>query len=298
MGELACEVCGKTFPQTNKYRVSKTCSRECRYELAAKSTRERSGALVVSICQGCGGEFENRTAKPKKFCSRGCFDASRAEASRVRKTCIQCGEEFSAFKRTDQGYCSPLCRNRHTAAQRTINYPRCRACGEPTESYNRVYCPKHTVPGGPKLQPRLEAICVGCGELFSRPAGYAGKMKYCSNKCSHHEVKSVRDKFVVELNDKAVVFHSMWEVRFVAACERFNIPWRRYDGPDIITSEGVYRPDFIVNDQVVDVKGWLRPESAAKIGEAREQGLDVVMIDKTKLVLLEQGCNVDGLLAS
>ena len=281
MGESLCEVCGKAFPQTNKYRVSKTCSRECRYILSARSTKETSGALTVSVCQGCGGEFENRTAKPKKFCSRGCFDASRAEASRVRKTCIQCGEEFSSFKRTDQVYCSPTCRNRHIASRRENNYPLCRSCGASTESYNRVYCPEHTVPGGPKAQPRLEAVCIGCSEPFSRPAGYAGKMHYCSNACSHREVKSVRDKFVLTLNDKAVVFHSGWEIRFVAACLRFDIPWRRYDGPDIQTSQGVYRPDFIINDStVVDVKGWLRPESEVK---CRESGVPLV----TKEDLLE-----------
>jgi hypothetical protein len=282
--ELNCQVCGKTFAQTNKYRASKTCSRECRYQLSAKSTRETSGALILATCQGCGGEFETRTAKPTKFCSRECFDQSRAEASRVSRTCVQCGEEFSAFKRTDQTYCSPTCRNRHLAAQREHNYPRCRACGESTESHNRVYCPEHTVKGGPKLKPRLEAVCVGCGEPFSRPAGYSGKLKYCSNKCSHREVKSVRDKFILDLNDKAIVFHSMWEVRFVAACERFDIPWRRYDGPDIATPAGTYRPDFIIHDDtVVEVKGWLRPESAVKI-----DGTTVLFINKDALLAFER----------
>ena len=154
MEELVCEVCGKAFPQTNKYRASKTCSKACRYELSAKSNKDTQGAsLMTSVCQGCGSEFSNRTAKPKKFCSRVCFDDSRAEASRVKKTCIQCNKEFSSFKRTDQVYCSPVCRNRHVAAQRSHNYPQCRSCGNSTESDNRVYCPEHTVTGGPKPQP-------------------------------------------------------------------------------------------------------------------------------------------------
>ena len=99
------------------------------------------------------------------------------------------------------------------------------------------------------------------------------------------------------LNEKTVVFHSMWEVRFVAACERFSIPWRSYDGPDIQTSEGVYRPDFIVNgDYVIDVKGWLRPESEQKVIEAREQGVDVHIVDKDDLEIMEAGADLAGLI--
>jgi hypothetical protein len=97
-------------------------------------------------------------------------------------------------------------------------------------------------------------------------------MKYCSNQCSHKEVKSVRDKFVMELGDKAVVFHSMWEMRFVVACDKYNIPWRRYDGELIVTSVGNYRPDFFVgeNDDIVEIKGYLDSDSAIKI-EAGKQ---------------------------
>ena len=36
------------------------------------------------------------------------------------------------------------------------------------------------------------------------------------------------------------------------------------------------------------MKGWLRPESAAKIGEAREQ-VDVMLIDESALCALESG---------
>lgn len=120
-------------------------------------------------------------------------------------------------------------------------------------------------------------VCLGCGEEFSRPHHYPGKMKYCSNKCSHAQRKKVRDKFIADLPEGAVVFHSGWEIRFWAACLRHDIPIRSYDGPDIETSEGIYRPDFIVNDSdVVEVKGWLRPESEVKL---RESGVTVVRED-------------------
>lgn len=110
-------------------------------------------------------------------------------------------------------------------------------------------------------------------------------MKYCSNKCSHHEVKSVRDKYVADLNGKAVVFHSGWEVRFWAICLRLEVDVRRYDGPDIETTEGVYRPDFIVgpDELIVEVKGWEeRPGTAEKLLDA-----GVVLVGKESLNELE-----------
>lgn len=135
----------------------------------------------------------------------------------------------------------------------------------------------------------VKYTCLGCGNPFERPWFYAAKNKYCSNACSHRQVKKVRDKFIADLPGGAVVFHSMWEVRFVAACERFDVPWRSYDGFDIQTSHGLYRPDFIVNaNTVIDVKGYLRPESAAKIADARTRGFDVEVIDRHALVRFEE----------
>lgn len=272
-----CVNCNSEFDQKNKYRETKTCSTKCRYEMSAKSTRAKSGAIMISACQGCGTDFENRVAKPKKFCTWDCMVKHRVEDSRQSRICEGCGNEFTHFKRQDQRTCSPACRNKVTARQRDKNYPKCVTCGIPTGSYNRIYCDEHRPRTGQKPAPRKVARCLGCGEEFSRPSGWQGKMHYCSNACSHKQVKSVRDKYVAILNEKAVVFHSGWEIRFWAVCLRFDIPIRSYDGPDIDTSAGTYRPDFIVNgDTVIDVKGWLRPESEVKY---REAGIHLVSRD-------------------
>ena len=282
-----CQNCGKEFQPRSKYYPAKACSKECRYALSAKNgTGKLRGRREERVCPRCDKQFICRVAKPQTYCSWDCMMAERVEESRAKRTCEVCGKEFTHFKRQDQRTCSPACRNKLTGSRREVNYPRCPECGVSTGSYNRKYCDEHR-PNRPGIKPlpRKTAICVGCGEEFSRPGSYPGKMKYCSNKCSHHEVKSVRDKFVLGLNEKAVVFHSMWEVRFVAACERFDIPWRRYDGPDIETSEGTYRPDFIIwDDTVVDVKGWLRPESEAKCREA-----GVRLVTREDLLEFERG---------
>jgi hypothetical protein len=286
-----CEACGGEFVQKHPYHTMKTCSKECRYKLSAKSNRESSGRWETKVCP-CGVEFQSAVAKPKTYHDWDCMMKHRIEESRATRTCEVCGNEFTHFKRQDQRTCSPACRNKLTAAQREVNYPECRECGVSTGSYNRIYCDEHR-PNRPgrKALPRKTATCLGCGEEFSRPGSWPGKMNYCSNKCSHSEVKSVRDKFVLNLNDKAIVFHSLWEVRFVAVCARLDIDWRRYDGPDIETSQGVYRPDFIIGNKpseglTVEVKGWEdRPGTPEKLAES-----GVLVIGKAHLEVLE-GCS-------
>lgn len=284
--ETPCEYCNKTFQQKSKYpsKWTKTCSVECRRLLAAKSTRESSGRYETATCIGCGNEYQNAVKKPKKYCTWDCMMDYRAREARDSRTCQVCGTTFTFFKRQDQRTCSAACRNKLTGSLRENHYPECTECGSSTGSYNRIYCDEHR-PGRPgrKPTPRKTATCLGCGEEFSRPGTWPGKMNYCSNKCSHSQQKKVRDKFVLNLNEHAVVFHSGWEIRFWAACLRFDIPIRSYDGPDIQTPAGTYRPDFIINDDtVVEVKGWLRPESAVKIDSA------ALFIDKEALLAFER----------
>ena len=275
--------CGKEFEQKSKYRESKTCSKECRYVVSAATTKSSSGRWETKTCP-CGLEFQSAVNKPQTYHDWDCMMKHRVEDSRASRTCEnpECGKEFTYFKRQDQRTCSPECRNKVTAARREVNYPECRTCGVSTGSYNRVYCDEHR-PNRPGRKPaeRKTATCLGCGEEFSRPGHWKGKMKYCSNRCSHREQKKTTDVGAL-LNDKGtLIFRSTWEMRFHSACLRFDIPIRSYDGPDIDTSAGTYRPDFIINgDTVIDVKGWLRPDSEIKY---REAGVRLV----TKEELLE-----------
>lgn len=247
-----------------------------------------SGSWVSATCANprCGAEFQHRRSKTQKYCTKECYNRMVSESAERERVCERpgCGNVMTNFGRQEQRFCSVACRNKHTASSRGVNYPECLTCGVSTGSYNRIYCDEHRPRPGRKAAPRKTAECLGCGEEFSRPAHWQGKMHYCSNKCSHIQQKSVRDRYVAILNDKAVVFHSGWEIRFYAACLRFDIPIRSYDGPDIDTSAGTYRPDFIINDDtVIDVKGWLRPESEAKCREA-----GVHLVTKEDLVEFER----------
>lgn len=286
--QSTCVICSNEFTP-KKGSKAKTCSPICREKYRVQRTVEvsvREDAWVTKACAVCGKEFTRRKDKVGVVCSVECRGVKQTKEAQTASTCTVCGKKFTHYARQERGTCSVKC----AARTRDINFPKCRVCGVSTGSYNRIYCGEHrpSRPGRKPL-PRKVATCLGCGEEFSRPAGYPGKMHYCSNKCSHSQQKKVRDKYALIMNDHAVVFHSGWEIRFWAACLRFDIPIRSYDGNDIETSEGVYRPDFIIwDDTVVDVKGWLRPESEVKCREA-----GVHLITKADLLTLEQCSNGD-----
>ena len=169
-------------------------------------------------------------------------------------------------------------------------------CGQPAQNLRSKYCGAECRRKWGRKPPlrMVGHVCLCCGKSFTLPWNYPSKGKYCSNACAHRQVKKVRDKFIADLPEGAVVFHSGWEIRYWAVCLRRDIPIRSYDGPDIETSQGIYRPDFIVGDgKVVDVKGWMRPESQIKIEESRAQGVEVTVVDKAALLALEQGAPHD-----
>lgn len=203
---------------------------------------------------------------------------------RAEKDCPTCGEHFACV-RPEQVYCSRKCIQSKGRAHLVC------PCGVNTGSYQKKYCcDDHRKKWQKHKKPTLMIThtCLGCGETFERRYNYPGKLKYCSNKCSHSQQKKVRDKFIADLPEGAVVFHSGWEIRFWSVCLRLDIPIRSYDGPDIQTSQGVYRPDFIIgqDDLIVEIKGWEdRPGTPEKLAES-----GVLVIGKSHLEVFE-GCS-------
>lgn len=62
-----CKGCGNEFhPRQGRLETNEWCSRKCFY----KSHR------VCEVCPSCGKEFYHRKGKPRKYCSRKCWDGS------------------------------------------------------------------------------------------------------------------------------------------------------------------------------------------------------------------------------
>lgn len=142
-----------------------------------------------------------------------------------------------------------------------------------------------------KANPPRVAICLGCGEEFTRPYSYPSKMKYCSNECAKREQKKAWGKVGVKTHDGVLILRSMYELRFVAVCERRGWDWRNYDGEAIQTSDGSYRPDFIIDrgngEEIVEVKGYYEGDVPWKVKEAQDQGYKVWLVDQAVLKELE-----------
>jgi hypothetical protein len=309
--ERRCDACGQEYTPKN------TRSRYCSHSCANKGIKtfgkvSYQTAMRLHVCEHCGETFSlpasNRNTN--RFCCRSCFDLWN-ENRRVKKViehrvpkverrrgntqlvCVACGESFEA-QRSDAMFCAD-CRNNGGYMRQ---YQRSRVgtcpCGQPSKTRNSKYCSsdcRKKFGRYSKPSPVDTAICLACGEEFSRPHGYVSKMRYCSNACSHTAIKSVRDKYVLTLNDKAVVFNSMWEVRFVAACERFGLRWERNTTHSVSGAFGEYTPDFIVNGgTIVEVKGHVREEALEKLDAGRAVwGERFVVIDKAALIRLESG---------
>lgn len=186
-------------------------------------------------CKKCG---EKCKSPYSTFCSRECYH------NYYEWPKCPCGKDL--YRKHGPTYCSPECRQKYRQYKKV----------------NRADNPDRW------------SICLGCGEEFSRPSWWPTDMKYCSNECAHREQKKGWGKIGLKYEDGSVlIFRSKYEMRFAAACERFGLEWRSYDGPAFETSYGNYRPDFIVvvdgEEKIIEVKGQVTQREIDKSQESK-----------------------------
>lgn len=294
-----CEWCQTEFEQP-KYRTVKFCGKECQ----VASYRDKASVKLNCYC--CYKIFKVRKSESdRKYCSQECYvkDMPSNPNTIVKpkptgtKICERCSAEFAPkhnFARTR--FCSTDCAN---LSRRTLMPQNCIVCSTEftSKKQDAKFCSrecyiKHGIPGRPKGE-WITFTCIGCGEEKSVSQSYTSKKMYCSNKCAKKERKFAWNKTGLDLQDGSVlIFRSGYELRFYAVCLRFDIPIRNYDGPDIQTSLGVYRPDFIIKlygqEFIVEIKGYMDPESETKVLEASTTNEFFMVIDKTKLLEIEK----------
>lgn len=135
-------------------------------------------------------------------------------------------------------------------------------------------------------------ICPICGKKYKNNG-----LKYCSKECSDkgrsiNLSKSLKGKCGgLRLNAykkyKSGLYHgihcdSSWELAFVIYCEDHNIKIKRnkkYLTYIFENKEYKYYPDFIINEQLYEIKGYENDKAKAK----HEQHPEVIYLDKQKM---------------
>lgn len=142
-----------------------------------------------------------------------------------------------------------------------------------------------------KVKPKLR-ICACCGNLFE----VYNNSKYCSKEClnkSRHEKLSqiAKTRNLGGLNPSTthkyykkglfdgIQCDSSWELAFLIYCKDHNIVVERNIEPLYYIFEGKqckFYPDFIVNDELVEIKGYFDKRNIEK----KKQNPQVRFIDK------------------
>ena len=252
---------------------------------------EHSGISRDSVIRYLGENGLRAPVGTRAGSSRGPYK-KRKKATFDPRGCIECGDRFTP-NGSAQRYCDKCGgpkRHYENYIQRHVG--KC-PCGQDAIP-GRKYCSdehriKYGWVGRPP-NPPITFTCLGCAQEFTIPGWKSNrKRKYCSNECAKREQKKGWGKVGVETPDGVLVLRSMYELRFVAVCERHGWDWRNYDGPAFETPLGKYRPDFVVEGEVVEVKGWVNDRSRAVRASAREAGVKVRLVDIRLLERLEDG---------
>ena len=206
------------------------------------------------------------------------------------RVCSNCGNEYKPTG-TSQKYCAS-CKLQGVwytehYKKRSILCP----CGKPTE-YTAKFCSLECKRkyGSPRqrVKPDKVAICLTCGNEFSKPWHYPSQMKYCSNPCAQKHTKAIRH-IVVKESD--VVLDSTWEALFWGLCGFNKIEVERFDRQNAIEwkSNQWYAPDFWLPeyDLAVEIKGMVDDDDHEKWAATNEV-MSLVILGRPELERLQK----------
>lgn len=203
---------------------------------------------------------------------------------RVQLNCIRCGKPYeleiseSLYKRGKyRKHCSRSCANiRHftdeTNKKRRESVIRFQK-GHPDLIHHKIY------------------VCNECGKQFTTQTNEGGR-KYCSSYCRNafmrrhiydnaggYRIGSGRGK---QGRYKGIHCDSSWELAFLVYNMDHNIPIQRCTDPITYNFEGKshkYYPDFNVNGQLIEIKGYKTKQWEAKLSAAKNKIITLYIQD-------------------
>jgi endogenous inhibitor of DNA gyrase (YacG/DUF329 family) len=187
---------------------------------------------------------------------------------KFNRVCPKCGKEFVVVgtqSEFDKGklrrFCSRSCANSRTHNEKTK--------AKTSEAISRYY-KTHKYPTGFYVQVKTYH-CKQCGKPFTMKDNRdTGGRKYCSSKCReiwmrnnvYNKAGGYREKSGRGKSGwyKGIYCSSTWELAFVIYHLDHNIPIYRCTQKFKYIYNGVWRtyhPDFIVNNQIIEIKGYV-----------------------------------------
>lgn len=179
--KINCKTCGKEF-EIFKYQVgqSKFCSRKCFTRKITKNCENCRNEFQVAEC-----------LKSKKFCSKNCYiSAQKNNSTSIVKLCVVCKKEFSVFlhladKKT---FCSRVCFDSSRAVIELQNgfTRKCSYCETDFSPKRKIskYCSKNCAYASFALKRKVEPnkVCEYCNKKF-RACLSQPQRKFCSQDC-------------------------------------------------------------------------------------------------------------------
>lgn len=195
--------------------------------------------------------------------------------------CLKCNDEYKVYvseqnylKGNYKKYCSRKCANSHNRTEESkkktslalIKDPYIRICDNcniefKTKNKKVMHCSSKCVYENPKVREKLSNSNTGkCGGY--REKGGRGKQGWY----------------------KGIFCNSSWELAYVIYCIDNNIKIvRNKEGFNYIFNNKTFKfyPDFIVNGEYVEIKGYLDEKNKAKISQFSKQ---ILIIDKISII--------------
>ena len=226
---------------------------------------------VNCICQYCGEKLDNSTKLVQHIrkCNKNPQNVSNIKLQQwifEKHTCEKCGKVMTEKFHSGR-FCSYSCANSHKHSEETKDKIR-----QSVKKTNKKKETKETLAKNYYKNPNK---CIICGKILDYKHRYN---KTCSKECLHIRlsqnannriqtgsitiggVTSTSGNHGKQGNYKGIHCDSTYELAYVIYMLDHGYDIKRYIGSfDYLDNDGKlrkYYPDFIVNDTIVEIKGW------------------------------------------
>lgn len=252
------------------------------------------------ICKYCGKEFNSHQSLGAHIiiCDKN-PNSHKFDFINRRKTKLELENPLEEHKL----YCK-VCNSLYTVVLRrnqflTGNYKvTCsRRCASILTARNTNKSEKNSkIANTLSLKSQKTKICCYCGKEYN--SHDRGKSKFCSDDCrkkfnSEKLSISAKKRELGGYNPNSIKKHhhgtykgircdSSWELAYLVYCIEHDINIKRCNETRFYTIDGIkhkYFPDFVVNDKIIEIKGYLGKEAKEK----SIQNPDIIVITRDEM---------------